>query len=36
MLIWDNRCAMHQAFYDYDTSQPRTLMRIILQGDKPY
>ncbi len=36
MLIWDNRCAMHQAYYDYDTSQPRTLMRIILQGDKPF
>ena len=36
MLIWDNRCAMHQAFYDYDTSQPRTLMRIILEGDKPF
>jgi taurine dioxygenase len=36
VLIWDNRCAMHQAYYDYDTSQPRTLMRIILKGDKPF
>ena len=36
MLIWDNRSAMHQAYYDYDTSQPRTLMRIILEGDKPF
>lgn len=36
VLIWDNRCALHQAYYDYDTSQPRALMRIILKGDKPY
>jgi len=36
VLIWDNRCALHQAYYDYDTSQPRALLRLILKGDKPF
>ena len=30
LLIWDNRSALHQAFFDYDLSQERLLQRIIM------
>jgi taurine dioxygenase len=36
MLIWDNRCALHQAYQDYDLSQERVLHRIILKGERPF
>lgn len=36
LLIWDNRSALHRAFFDYDMSQERLLQRIILKGDPPY
>ena len=36
MLIWDNRCALHQAYQDYDLSQERVLHRVILHGERPF
>lgn len=35
MVIWDNRCSMHQAHTDYDMSQRRLLHRLMLEGTKP-
>ena len=34
VLMWDNRCAMHYAIYDYD-SKPRLFHRATAAGDKP-
>lgn len=37
MLIWDNRCALHQAYQDYDLeNQERVLHRVILRGERPF
>ena len=36
LLIWDNRSALHQAFFDYDLSQERLLQRIIIKGTPPF
>ena len=36
MLIWDNRQALHQAFFDYDMSQLRLLHRLTLKGTAPF
>ena len=35
LLMWDNRCAMHYAVYDYDDSQPRLMHRTTAGGDRP-
>ena len=35
LLMWDNRCAMHYAVYDYDDSQPRLMHRTTARGDRP-
>ncbi|MBT8408990.1 MAG: TauD/TfdA family dioxygenase, partial [Alphaproteobacteria bacterium] len=35
MVIWDNRCSMHQANKDYDMSQLRLMHRLMLEGTKP-
>jgi len=35
MLIWDNRCAMHQATFDFDQRKRRYLHRIMLKGTTP-
>lgn len=35
VLIWDNRCALHQATFDFEPSQLRYLHRIMLRGDRP-
>ena len=35
MLIWDNRCALHQATFDFDQSKRRYLHRIMLRGERP-
>ena len=32
LVLWDNRCAMHIALADYDTSQPRRMYRTTLLG----
>jgi taurine dioxygenase len=36
LLIWDNRSALHQAFFDYDLSQERLLQRVIIKGTTPF
>ena len=35
MVVCDNRATMHRAHGDYDRQYPRTLWRIILEGDRP-
>ena len=35
LVIWDNRCLLHQANGDYDMNQVRYLHRVMLQGDVP-
>ena len=35
MLIWDNRCALHQATFDFDQTRRRYLHRIMLRGERP-
>jgi len=35
VLIWDNRCTMHYAVYDYDENEPRRLHRTTAAGDRP-
>jgi taurine dioxygenase len=35
-LLWDNRCTMHYAFYDYDESTPRLMHRTTAAGDRPH
>ena len=34
VLIWDNRCAMHYAIYDYG-SKPRLMHRTTAAGERP-
>lgn len=35
MLIWDNRAAMHRAYFDYDPGQYRLLWRVLVRGELP-
>lgn len=35
ILVWDNRCTMHFAVYDYDPSEPRRMHRTTAAGDRP-
>ena len=35
VLIRDNRCALHQATFDFDQSRRRYLHRIMLRGERP-
>ena len=35
VLIWDNRCTMHYADYDYDENEPRRMHRTTAAGDRP-
>lgn len=35
LVMWDNRCLMHKANGDYDHSQDRYLLRVMLKGEKP-
>lgn len=34
-LLWDNRCTMHYANYDYDEAEPRLMHRTTAAGDRP-
>lgn len=34
-VMWDNRCTMHYAVYDYDESTPRRMHRTTVAGDRP-
>ncbi len=35
VLLWDNRCTMHYAVYDYDENEPRRLHRTTAAGERP-
>ena len=35
MLIWDNRCTMHRATTNFNISERREFLRILLKGDVP-
>ena len=35
MLIWDNRAAMHRAYFDYDPDEYRLLYRVLVRGEVP-
>ncbi len=35
MLIWDNRAAMHRAYFDYDPEEFRLLYRVLVRGEVP-
>ena len=35
MLIWDNRAAMHRAYFDYDPAEYRLLYRVLVRGELP-
>ena len=35
VLIWDNRCTMHFADYDYDEDEPRRMHRTTAAGERP-
>lgn len=36
MLIWDNRAAMHRAYFDYDPEEYRLLYRVLVRGELPF
>jgi taurine dioxygenase len=36
MLIWDNRAAMHRAYFDYDPAVHRLLYRVLVRGERPH
>ena len=33
--MWDNRCAMHYAHYDYGPDEPRRMHRTTVGGERP-
>lgn len=35
MLIWDNRAAMHRAYFDYNAEEYRLLYRVLVRGELP-
>jgi taurine dioxygenase len=35
MLLWDNRAAMHRAYFDYDPGEYRLLYRVLVRGERP-
>jgi taurine dioxygenase len=35
VLMWDNRCTMHYAVYDYDGTMPRLMHRTTAKGERP-
>jgi taurine dioxygenase len=34
-VMWDNRCTMHYAIYDYDEAMPRRMHRTTVAGGRP-
>lgn len=34
-VVWDNRCTMHRATFDAAPGDPRIMLRVVTQGDKP-
>ena len=35
-VVWDNRCTMHRATYDAAPGEPRVMLRVVTQGDRPH
>ena len=35
VVMWDNRCAMHYAHYDYGCDEPRRMHRTTVGGERP-
>ena len=35
VLLWDNRAAMHRAYFDYDPGEYRLLYRVLVRGELP-
>ena len=33
--LWDNRAAMHRAYFDYDPDEYRLLYRVLVRGELP-
>lgn len=36
VLLWDNRAAMHRAYFDYDPDEYRLLYRVLVRGEVPF
>ena len=36
MLLWDNRSALHRAYFDYDPEEFRLLYRVLVRGEVPH
>jgi taurine dioxygenase len=36
MLIWDNRAALHRAYFDYEPDAYRLLYRVLVRGELPH
>ena len=36
MLLWDNRAALHRAYFDYDPAEYRLLYRVLVRGELPF
>ena len=36
VLLWDNRAAMHRAYFDYDPNEYRLLYRVLVRGELPF
>ena len=35
VLLWDNRAALHRAYFDYDPEEYRLLYRVLVRGELP-
>jgi taurine dioxygenase len=36
VLLWDNRSALHRAYFDYDPEEFRLLYRVLVRGEVPH
>jgi taurine dioxygenase len=36
VLLWDNRSALHRAYFDYDPEEFRLLYRVLVLGEVPH
>lgn len=36
ILLWDNRSALHRAYFDYDPGEYRLLYRVLVRGEVPH
>lgn len=36
VLLWDNRSALHRAYFDYDPAEYRLLYRVLVRGEVPH